>query len=86
MECGNNLSSRTVARQVLSAQMSLTSVFGMSTGGSSSLSSPQWLYNCISTDNILNFSPLKTDNRIELFKISLSKVYGDEFFVYAKVS
>ena len=32
--------------QVLSAQESLTSVFGMRTGGSSPLSSPQWLYIC----------------------------------------
>ena len=31
--------------KVLSAQESLTSVFGMRTGGSSPLSSPQWLYN-----------------------------------------
>ena len=30
--------------KVLSAQESLTSVFGMRTGGSSPLSSPQWLY------------------------------------------
>ena len=52
MECGNNLSSRTVARQVLSAQLGLTSVFGMRTGGSLALSSPQWLYNCKTTDNI----------------------------------
>ena len=34
--CSRYLSSRAVARQVLSAQMSLTSVFGMGTGGPSS--------------------------------------------------
>ena len=45
MECGDSLSSQAVASQVLSAQLSLTSVFGMRTGGSSTLSSPQWLYN-----------------------------------------
>ena len=44
MESGNNLSSRSVARRVLSAQLSLTSVFGMRTGGTSALSSPQWIY------------------------------------------
>ena len=36
--------------KVLSAQESLTSVFGMRTGGSSPLSSPQWLYNPLSRD------------------------------------
>ena len=36
--CSHYLSSRAVARQVLSAQMSLTSVFGMGTGGPSSQS------------------------------------------------
>ena len=45
VECGDDLSYRTVARQVLSARQSLTSVFGMSTGGSSALLPPQWLYN-----------------------------------------
>ena len=54
MKCGNYLSSRVVSDRVLSAQLSLTSVFGMRTGGTSTLSSPQWLYNCLSTDNILN--------------------------------
>ena len=38
--CWRYLSSRAVARQVLSAQMSLTSVFGMGTGGPSSQSIP----------------------------------------------
>ena len=38
--CWHYLSSRAVARQVLSAQMSLTSVFGMGTGGPSSQSIP----------------------------------------------
>ena len=45
IESGNDLASRTVTRQVLSARQSLTSVFGMRTGGTSALSSPQWLYN-----------------------------------------
>ena len=45
MECGNDLSSRQVTLQVLSARWSLTSVFGMRTGGSFRLLSPQWLYN-----------------------------------------
>ena len=37
---GNDLSSRLVAKQVFSAQQSLTSVFGMGTGGTSSQSTP----------------------------------------------
>ena len=38
--CWRYLSSRAVTRQVLSAQMSLTSVFGMGTGGPSPQSTP----------------------------------------------
>ena len=38
--CSRYLSSRAVARQVLSAQVSLTSVFGMGTGGPSPQSIP----------------------------------------------
>ncbi len=37
---GNDLSSRLVSKQVFSAQQSLTSVFGMGTGGPSALKSP----------------------------------------------
>ena len=37
---GIDLSSRTVAREVLSAQQSLTSVFGMGTGGPFALKTP----------------------------------------------
>ena len=37
---GVDLSSRSVTRQVLSAQVSLTSVFGMGTGGPSPLKTP----------------------------------------------
>ena len=36
---GDELSSRSVARQVLSPQQSLTSVFGMGTGGPSAIKS-----------------------------------------------
>ena len=39
--------------KVLSALESLTSVFGMRTGGSSPLSSPQWLYNPLFAGYIL---------------------------------
>ena len=39
---GSVLASRAVASQVLSALKSLTSVFGMRTGGTSPLTSPQW--------------------------------------------
>ena len=39
--------------KVLSALKSLTSVFGMRTGGSSPLSSPQWLYNPLFAGYIL---------------------------------
>ena len=45
---GNYLSSQAVASQVFSALMSLTTVFGMGTGGPSSLSLPTFLYYNIS--------------------------------------
>ena len=45
LDCvGIDLSSQSVARQVFSALMSLTSVFGMETGGPSSLKTPTKLY------------------------------------------
>ena len=43
LKSGNSLSSHTVSRIVLSATQSLTSVFGMGTGGSSASLSPEWL-------------------------------------------
>ena len=48
-ECWHYLSSQAVTRQVLSTQMSLTSVFGMGTGGPSSQSIPTygWLLTII---------------------------------------
>ena len=48
--CSHYLSSQAVARQVLSAQMSLTSVFGMGTGGPSSQSTRTlcgWLWTTV---------------------------------------
>ena len=42
MKCGNYLLSRLVAKQVPSAPRGLTSVFGMGTGGSLAIWSPQW--------------------------------------------
>ena len=44
--CWHYLSSRAVARQVLSAQMCLTSVFGMGTGGPTSQSIPTSFDGC----------------------------------------
>ena len=41
---GTDLSFQSVARQVFSAPMSLTSVFGMGTGGPSSLKAPTILF------------------------------------------
>ena len=43
---GTDLSSQSVSRQVLSAQVSLTSVFGMGTGGPSPLKAPTNIYFC----------------------------------------
>ena len=50
--CSNNLSSRAVSSKVLSALVSLTSVFGMRTGGTSPLTSPQWYIRSLSLLNI----------------------------------
>ncbi len=50
--CSNNLSSRAVSSKVFSALVSLTSVFGMRTGGTSPLTSPQWYIHKVSLEHI----------------------------------
>ena len=54
-DVGIDLSSRSVSRQVLSALVSLTSVFGMGTGGPSPLKTPT----AFGTHQILQYSSLK---------------------------
>ena len=56
MKSSNDLIFRAVARKVPSAQMSLTSVFGMGTGGASSPSSLLWYIYGISPGYISRFS------------------------------
>ena len=61
--CWRYLSSRPVTRQVLSAQMSLTSVFGMGTGGPSSQSTPTIFHSRVPPETssiILRFSRLSS--------------------------
>ena len=48
---GNALSSQSVSRQVLSAYECLTTVFGMGTGGTTQLSSPDILLNVLHIQN-----------------------------------
>lgn len=75
--CGSYLFSRAVTRKVSSAQVSLTSVFGMRTGGSSPPLPPQWYIHRVLRFLVLSFSlaalgpvkylscqSLQTDNRI----------------------
>ena len=65
MKTGNALSSQSVSRQVLSAYECLTTVFGMGTGGTTQLSSPDILlsmyYSKLYRRNfyVEHFSPLK---------------------------
>ena len=47
LDVGEYLSFRAVTSQVLSARVSLTSVFGMGTGGPSPLTTPTTIYNII---------------------------------------
>ena len=49
IKTGNYLSSQSVSRQVLSAYECLTTVFGMGTGGTTQLSSPDIQLNVLST-------------------------------------
>ena len=51
MITGNALSSQSVSRQVLSAYECLTTVFGMGTGGTTQLSSPDILFNVLHIQN-----------------------------------
>ena len=55
---GNDLSSRPVSRQVLSALQSLTSVFGMGTGGPSALKTLTTLFQGGAPSGIRTRDPL----------------------------
>ena len=79
--CSNNLSSRAVSSRVFSALVSLTSVFGMRTGGTSPLTSPQWyiyeyslehivflgIYIIYLFSSVVNFFTRQIYNCIDLF-------------------
>ena len=69
--CGNDLSSRQVALQVLSARQSLTSVFGMRTGGPLRYHHHNGYIICISNTGYILVFQLNTDNCIEAFIITL---------------
>ena len=75
--CWHYLSSRQVTLQVLSAQTSLTSVFGMGTGGPSSQSKPTCLPYTLKTEHCV---PLQS------FESSLSLRFGQAFGLLVSVS
>ena len=75
--CWLYLSSRQVTLQVLSAQTSLTSVFGMGTGGPSSQSKPTCLPYTLKTEHCV---PLQS------FESSLSLRFGQAFGLLVSVS
>ena len=54
---GDDLFSQEVAPQVSSALESLTSVFGMGTGGASSLASPGYIFNCPTDSRVASIGP-----------------------------
>ena len=55
--CRHYLSSQAVASQVFSAQVSLTAVFGMGTGGPSPQSAPTYYFNCSCSQNLCCVPP-----------------------------
>ena len=63
--CGNDLSSRQVTLQVLSARQSLTSVFGMRTGGPLRYHHHNGYIICILIAGYIRLFQLNTDNCIE---------------------
>ena len=76
--CWRYLSSRSVSRQVFSAQVSLTSVFGMGTGGPSPQSTPTYfpLKRKVSKRNLNNFlllTVLLNDKLLYSILFSLSR-------------
>ena len=75
--CWLYLSSRQVTLQVLSARTSLTSVFGMGTGGPSSQSKPTCLPYTLKTEHCV---PLQS------FESSLSLRFGQAFGLLVSVS
>ena len=90
IECGNDLSSRQVTLQVLSARQSLTSVFGMRTGGPLRYHHHNGYIICILYTGYIRLFQLNTDNCIEAFIIIfffsvLSAFFLSEYllFIYA---
>ena len=77
VSCWLYLSSRQVTLQVLSARTSLTSVFGMGTGGPSSQSKPTCLPYTLKTEHCV---PLQS------FESSLSLRFGQAFGLLVSVS
>ena len=79
--CSNNLFSRAVSSKVFSALVSLTSVFGMRTGGTSLPSSPQWYI----TDSLWLYLVFVTQYHIYIENIShLSSFVKANLFGLAK--
>ena len=79
IECGNDLSSRQVALQVLSARQSLTSVFGMRTGGPLRYHHHNGYIICIrNTGYILFFS-------VEHWQLHRSVYHNSFFFSYIRL-
>ena len=76
--CRRYLSSRSVSRQVFSAQVSLTSVFGMGTGGPSPQSTPTYFpskrkVSKRNSNNFLLLTVLLNDKSLYSFSSSLSR-------------
>ena len=77
--CGNSLSSHVVTNIVFSALVSLTSVFGMRTGGSSPPLSPQWYIYCVYADHILPFT-VESQLHRKYISLTISLSTKSDFF------
>ena len=90
--CWHYLFSRAVTRKVFSATVSLTSVFGMGTGGSFLPLSPLWLYQntsfpyCSVPVRSATFAANRTNFRYNVFKYTKRKSAARALFVVFPVN
>ena len=84
--CGNVLSSHIVTNIVFSALVSLTSVFGMRTGGSLPPLSPQWYITDSSGYIYLIYAVSQLHRKYHIYLLSVKQISFFFFFISSSLS
>ena len=84
--CGNVLSSHIVTNIVFSALVSLTSVFGMRTGGSLPPLSPQWYITDSSGYIYLIYAVSQLHRKYHIYLLSVKQIFFLFFFISSSLS